>query len=176
MQWRVRPWRPDEIMCPANPFGDEPARIPTGPEASTGATGPLARIFRSLAEFTVLTDLLRKSVDARLGARLEVTGWSDGVLRVRLTQPALATRWRFQEPSVLRQLARHPELRGLREIRLVIGTAERPAETPTANRPRRALQAPVEALRAMAASEPHEKLRRALEALAAAAEESRKDA
>jgi len=162
-------------MCPANPFGDEPARIPTGPEASTGASGPLARIFRSLAEFTVLTDLLRKSVDARLGAQLEVTGWADGVLRIRLAQPALATRWRFQEPSVLRQLARRPEFRGLREIRLVMAAGERAADPAPPPRPRRALQAPVEALRAMAADEPHEKLRRALEALAAAAEEARKD-
>lgn len=163
-------------MCPANPFGDEPARIPTGPEASTGATGPLARIFRSLAEFTLLTDLLRKSVDARLGSQLEVTGWSEGVLRVRLAQPALATRWRFQEPSVLRQLSRYPEFRGLREIRLVTGPGEWAASQAEATRPRQALQAPVEALRAMAANEPHARLRHALEALAAAAEESRKDA
>ncbi len=161
-------------MTPANPYGEEDSGLPrlsTGSEANTAASGVLARIYQSLAEFTVLTGLLRKTVDARLGERLEVTGWSDGILRVRLDQPALATRWRFQEPVVLRQLKRQPQFRDLREIRLVLIQA--PSPPPATPHPlSRTLQASAPALRALADSEDHGPLRRALLELAAAAEAS----
>lgn len=150
------------------PAGD-PARIPFESEANTHPGSMLGRLYRSLAEFTVLTDHVRSAVDERLAAQLEVTGWSGGILRVRLAQPMLATRWRFQEPAVLRHLARIPAFRGLTAIRLVIAPANASRANPQSPRP---IRAPVGALRALAADEPHERLRRALEALAAAAEES----
>lgn len=163
---------PEFPEFPDLPGNDRTTGLSTGTEASTGPAAVLVRIYQSLAEFTILTGLLRKTVDARLAARLEVTGWSGGVLRVRLSQPALATRWRFQEPAVLRQLARLPEFRGLREIRLVFGTA---GEATEKARPRRPLRLPVAALQALAADESNARLRQALEALAAAAEQPRKD-
>ena len=144
------------------------SRVAVGYEASARPGSMLARLYRSLAEFTVLTDHVRSAVDERLAAQVEVTGWSDGVLRIRLATPALATRWRFQEPAVLRHLSRIPAYRGLRSIRLV--TASAPSMDKSSNKPRR-VAAPAGVLRAMAAAEPHDGLRRALEALAAAAEE-----
>ncbi|MFZ5722365.1 MAG: DciA family protein [Pseudomonadota bacterium] len=125
-----------------------------------------------MAEFTVLTDHVRKAVDERLAAQIEVTGWSGGVLRIRLAQPALATHWRFQEPAVRRHLSRLPAFRSLQEIRLVLAA---PAARMRPAPPSRPIGAPVGALRALAADEPHVRLRRALEELAAAAEASSRD-
>lgn len=154
-----------EVLVPAD-------RSPKG-KPTTRVGGTLARIYQSLSEFTVLTDHLRRAVDERLGAHLEVTGWQDGILRVRLDQPALATRWRFQEPAVRRNLARVPALRELRDIRLVLeGVRGRPAPA-RAGEGSRLGNVPVEALRDLAGSEPHEKLRRALALLADEAERAR---
>lgn len=148
----------------------DPAKVSFRPEANIRSGSMLAGLYRSLAEFTVLSDHVRSAVDGRLAERLEVTGWANGILRIRLTQPALATHWRFQEPTVRRHLARVPALQGLKEIRLVLAT---PAAGPRAKPLPRTIAAPVAALRALAADEPHDRLRRALEALAAAAEQSR---
>lgn len=145
-------------------------------EATTRAGGVLGRIYQSLAEFTVLTDHLRQVVDERLGARLSVTGWQDGVLRIRLDQPALATRWRFQEPAVRRALARLPVFAGLKEIRVALAAANG-RSMPTAARPAASSKldrAPVEAFRELADNETHERLRKALTALAEAAAQARK--
>lgn len=137
-------------------------------QASTPTGGPLARLYQSLAEFTELTDCLRQRVDKRLATHLTVTGWSNGILRVRLDQPALATRWRFQEPALRRQLTALPKLRALQDIRLVITPASsRPASMRTA--PSRLTSAPASALDELAKTESHELLRKALRALANAA-------
>lgn len=157
---------------PAQGREDQVSGQVSSAEAITRAGGTLARIYQSLAEFTALTDHLRQVVDRRLGAHLWVTGWQDGVLRVRLDQPALATRWRFQEPMVRRQLARLPALKGLAEIRLVMtGVDGRPAPARQASHLDRV---PVAALQELVASETHERLRRALADLVAAAEQARR--
>ena len=144
------------------------------PEANTRVGGVLGRIYQSLAEFTVLTDHLRHVVDERLGARLSVTGWQDGILRVRLDQPALATRWRFQEPAVRRALTRIPALAGLKEIRVTLATTSGRSMPATVRTNSRLDRAPVEALQELAGTETHERLRKALKALADAAAMARK--
>lgn len=146
-------------------------------ETTTASSEPLGRIFRSLADFTVLTRHLRVAVDAGLARHLAVTGWQDGVLRVHLGQPALATRWRFQEPGVRRTLSRHACFAGLREIRLSLTTLHLPGERPRPAGPSPSLvAAPADALLAMAATESHPALRRALEGLGHAAEQARREA
>jgi hypothetical protein len=124
-----------------------------------------------LAEFTVLTEAVRAAVDPRLAPHLQVTGWQDGVLRLALDQPALATRWRFQEPAVRRQLARLPACRGLREIRLALVT--RGGRAGRRRQPSTLGQAPLAAIADLAATETHPALRRALEDLLAAAQRAR---
>lgn len=145
----------------------------TGPgsETSIRPDSTLAGLYRSLAEFTVLTDCVRSAVDERLAAAIDVTGWANGILRIRLSRPTLATHWRFQEPAVRRHLARLPAFRGLTDIRLVLAV---PAAAGR-GRPHRSRigEAPAGAIRELARDESHPRLRAALEALAAAAEQSR---
>lgn len=148
-------------------------RIGAGFEANTSPDSTLGGLYRSLAEFTVLTDCVRAAVDERLAKAIAVTGWANGVLRVQLSRPTLATHWRFQEPGVRRALARLPAFRGLTEIRLVLAV---PAAAARSARPRRTGtlgNAPALALRQLARDEPHDRLRHALEALAEAAEQAR---
>lgn len=148
-------------------------RIGAGFEANTSPDTTLGGLYRSLAEFTVLTDCVRAAVDERLARAIEVTGWANGVLRVQLSRPTLATHWRFQEPAVRRALARLPAFRGLTDIRLVLAV---PAAANRSTRPRRPGtlgNAPALALRQLARDEPHDRLRHALEALAEAAEQAR---
>lgn len=135
----------------------------------------LGRICQSLAEFTILTDHLRQAVDERLGARLSVTGWQEGILRVHLDQPALATRWRFQEPAVRRALLRVPALAGLKEIRLTIAAIHRRPLPARPVAPSRLDAVPTEAISELASTEPHERLRQALTTLAEAAAKARKE-
>lgn len=140
-------------------------------EVSTRGGGVLARIQQSLIEFTTLTAEVRAGVDERLAGHLTVTGWSHGVLRITLDQPALATRWRFQEPALRRRLARHNLLKGLEEIRLVPLPPPLPPARHT--RPSRLHEAPADALRELAESETHPALRAALDKLADAARKAR---
>lgn len=135
---------------------------PLAVEPSIAPGSTLARIYQSLADFTELTRLVRAAVDEQLGKYLQVTGWKDGELRVHLERPALATRWRFQEPGVRQALLRHPSLKTLRHIRLVtthLGSQREPTAT---SRPSTLRAAPVDVLREMAASESHPALRAAL--------------
>ncbi len=150
-----------------------PAAADTKNEATTQAGDTLARIYQSLAEFTVLTDCLRRRVDKRLAAHLTVTGWANGVLRVHLDQPTLATRWRFQEPAARRQLSQLPILFNLQEIRLVITGIAAQRTTPVRTAPSRLPTAPVQALQELAATESHTNLRQALMALADAAQQAK---
>ncbi len=142
-------------------------------QATTQASTVLGRICQSLAEFTILTDHLRQAVDERLGARLSVTGWQEGILRVHLDQPALATRWRFQEPAVRRALLRVPALAGLKEIRLTIAAINRLAPPASPPAPSRLDAVPAEAIDELASTESHERLRQALTTLAEAAAKAR---
>lgn len=135
---------------------------PLATEPSIAPGSALARIYQSLADFTELTRLVRAAVDEQLGQHLQVTGWKDGELRVHLGRPALATRWRFQEPGVRQALLRHPSLKALRHIRLVtthLGSQTEPAST---GKPSALRSAPVDVLQDMAASESHPALRAAL--------------
>lgn len=141
-------------------------------EASTRPGGTLAGIYQSLAQFTVLTDHVRSSVDERLAPHLTVTGWSQGQLRVHCDQPALTTRWRFLEPGIRRRLTALPDLQGLREIRLV--SRARPLREATTAARSTLGNAPADALRDLARDEAHDRLRKALEKLASEAEAARR--
>lgn len=162
-------------LYPVQSDDREDEASPTGsPQANTRARGSLARIYQSLTLFSKLTDKIRQRVDQRLAAHLTVTGWDGATLRVTLDQPALATRWRFQEPALMRHLTTNEagDLAGLREIRLVIsapGTRGAPRRSPS-----RLDQVPSAAVRGLAATETHEEFRRALVRLAEAAEKARK--
>lgn len=155
--------------------GFSPATADTKTEATTRAGDTLARIYQSLAEFTVLTDCLRREVDQRLAAHLTVTGWANGILRVHLDQPTLATRWRFQEPTARRRLSQLSALRNLREIRLVITGIAARRTAPVRTAPSRLSMVPVQALQELAATESHAHLRQALLALAAAAQRAKQE-
>lgn len=161
---------PDDLP----PSADSGVPRPLAAEPSIAAGSVLGRIYQSLADFTVLTRRLRGAVDEGLAPHLVVTGWQDGVLRVVLERPALATRWRFQEPGVRRALARDPRLAGLREIRLVTTALRIPS--PVADRQDMASlrAAPVDALRDLASQETHAALRDALLRLGDAAEKARR--
>lgn len=158
----------DDALAPARKAGGTDFLLA---KAITRSDGVLGQIYQSATRFTVLTDLVRESVDGRMAPWLTVTGWADGILRVTLTRPALATRWRFQEPAVRRRLVREPVLAGLREIRLVMaGPVARP---PPRQAPSRLGDAPVGVIEEMAARETHPGLRRALLELAEAARRAR---
>lgn len=131
-------------------------------EPSIADGSVLARIYQSLADYDELTRLLRQSVDAQLGRHLHVTGWRDGELRVHLDRPALATRWRFQEPAARQALGRHPALRGLRLVRLVTTHLGGAATPPRAAGRSRLAGAPADSVRDMAEGEAHPGLRAAL--------------
>ncbi|MFP5384121.1 MAG: DciA family protein [Gammaproteobacteria bacterium] len=142
-------------------------------QANTRVEGSLARIYQSLTLFSQLTDKVRSLVDQRLAAHLTVTGWDGETLRIALDQPALATRWRFQEPALLRLLARDgDDMANLRRIRLVILSPR--AALASRRSPSRLDQAPTTALRDLAATETHGALRQALDRLAKAAENARR--
>lgn len=158
----------DEAPAPAGKAGGNDFLLA---KAITRSDGVLGQIYQSATRFTVLTDLVRESVDGRMAPWLTVTGWADGTLRITLSRPALATRWRFQEPAVRRRLAREPAMRGLREVRLVLaGPAARPPER---RAPSRLRDAPVGVIEEMASRETHPGLRRALLELAEAARQAR---
>jgi hypothetical protein len=131
-------------------------------ETSIATGNALARIYQSLADFDELTRLLRKAVDEQLGRHIQVTGWQQGELRVHLDRPALATRWRFQEPAARQALSRHPSLRALRHIRLVTTHLGGPSGTAAPPLPSRLGNAPADSFRELAEDEAHPALRAAL--------------
>lgn len=142
-------------------------------QANTQPEGSLARIYQSLTLFSQLTDKVRSLVDQRLAMHLTVTGWDGEILRIALDQPALATRWRFQEPTLMRLLTRTgDEMTTLRQIRLVVLSPR--AALASRRAPSRLDQAPTTALRDLAATETHGALRNALDRLAEAAENARR--
>lgn len=143
------------------------------PQANTRSEESLARVYQSLTLFSQLTDKVRPLVDQRLAAHLTVTGWDGETLRIALDQPALATRWRFQEPAFMRLLAGSGgDMANLRQIRLVILSPR--AALASRRSPSRLDQAPTTALRDLAATEPHGALRQALDRLAEAAESAQR--
>lgn len=151
---------------------EDVARSMGSPQANTRVGGSLARIYQSLTLFSQLTDKVRSLVDQRLAAHLTVTGWDGETLRIALDQPALATRWRFQEPALMRLLAGSgDDMASLRRIRLVVLSPQ--AALASRRSPSRLDQAPTNSLRELAATETHKPLRQALDRLVEAAEEAR---
>lgn len=147
-----------------------------GAEVSTTDDPALARIFQSLTHFSVLTRILRAKLDPALAAHVTVSGWKGGVLRVTLGRPALATRWRFEAPSVKARLATVPELEGLRDIRLVMvmdGWGG-PQKDQSSRLPAIAA-APREALESLAEGESHPGLREAFRRLAESAAHAQRE-
>lgn len=142
-------------------------------ETSTTLSDPLDHLCKTLSGFTFLTDRLRAAAEPALAPHLTVTGWQDGILRVRLDEPALATRWRFAAPALGRALARMAAFEGLREIRLSLGRVELGAASRRRPGPDTLVHAPVDALDALAESARVPALQQALQRLAEAARRAR---
>lgn len=80
----------------------------------------LQRLLRQAEILSQLQSLVHRYLSPAVREQLQLGGYDKGVLTLILADAACATRLRYQQEQLIRQLAQHQEFAGLQRIRLKI--------------------------------------------------------